>query len=405
MFLPETRGLLRVSACFYLLHILFQGKIALLELTSFWAIFFLGWAMVKGQIRPVWHILYYPLFVYGVISTISALAAPRRIHQGAEVMLWFKMLIFPTALTLLTRVPRLRDWAMRAHVVFGVGMATWGLIEYFVFHQQTLEQRINGPATHVMTYSGLILPMGLLFFVMWMHERTWLYGFSTLITTFALLLTFTRSVWLGWLVAVAVILLLTRWKWLFFATPALLLFITFMPQALFARFISTFDPTQSSNLDRIRMLEAGGEMIRDYPLLGVGPANVKEIYPLYKKHDAPRFRPPHLHNNVVQIWAERGIVALCAYLLFLGLFLRECARAWRTPARKWAEAGLAITIGLTYAGLFEFNWGDTEVFYALLDKYALVLASIVLVIGELKQPAAEPALPNEPQPVLVAGGA
>ena len=87
---------------------------------------------------------------------------------------------------------------------------------------------------------------------------------------------------------------------------------------------------QSSNLDRIRMAEAGVEIIKDYPLLGVGPANVKEVYPLYRKHDAPRFRIPHLHNNVIQLWAERGVLASprtsCS-----SLFLRECARGWRGP--------------------------------------------------------------------------
>ena len=76
------------------------------------------------------------------------------------------------------------------------------------------------------------------------------------------------------------------------------------------------------------MAEAGVEIIKDYPLLGVGPANVKEVYPLYRKHDAPRFRIPHLHNNVIQLWAERGVLALVAYLFLQFLFLRECARGW-----------------------------------------------------------------------------
>ena len=35
---------------------------------------------------------------------------------------------------------------------------------------------------------------------------------------------------------------------------------------------------------------------------------------------------------------------------------------------------MAITVGLTYAGLFEFNFGDTEVFYLMLELFALVVA-------------------------------
>jgi O-antigen ligase len=138
---------------------------------------------------------------------------------------------------------------------------------------------------------------------------------------------------------------------------------------------STFDTTQSSNFDRIRMLEGGVEIIRDYPLFGVGPANIKEVYPLYRRADAPRFRIPHLHNNVVQIWAERGVLALAAYLLLLALFTRECARCWRSTARMYAQIGVGVLVSLTIAGMFEFNFGDTEVLLSLLDLFALVVVS------------------------------
>jgi hypothetical protein len=33
-------------------------------------------------------------------------------------------------------------------------------------------------------------------------------------------------------------------------------------------------------------------------------------------------------------------------------------------------------VGLTIAGLFEFNFGDTEVFYTLLNLFALVIVSL-----------------------------
>jgi O-antigen ligase len=124
------------------------------------------------------------------------------------------------------------------------------------------------------------------------------------------------------------------------------------------------------------MLEAGVEMIRDHPVLGVGPANVKDAYALYRKHDAPRPRPPHLHNNVIQLWAERGVIGLAAYLLLLALFVRECVKAWHAPQRPWAEAGIAVVVSLAVAGLFEFNFGDTEVFYTMLNLFALVAVRI-----------------------------
>ena len=327
--------------------------------------------------RIGWHILYYPLAIFGIASSLSAIFADRNIHLAGEQSTWVKMMAFPLALALYRRAPSLRDLALRMILFFGATIAIMGFGQYLIEGQRDLEHRITGPASHVMTFSGLLLPVALIFLVLWFHDRRnlWLLGGAAL-TTSALMLTFTRSAWLGWVVAVFALLLIRRPRWIIVAVPLLVLFIDFMPLAMFGRLISTFDTRQSSNLDRIRMVEGGVEIIKDYPLLGVGPANVKEIYPLYRKPDAPRFRIPHLHNNVVQLWAERGVLALAAYLLLLALFVRACFRSLGTPGERYGEMGLAVTIGLTVAGLFEFNFGDTEIFFMLLDTMALVIAFV-----------------------------
>jgi O-antigen ligase len=220
---------------------------------------------------------------------------------------------------------------------------------------------------------------------LWWRQRKWWQLVACLLSTLTLLLTFTRSVWLGWAIAALVVVLVSRARIAFYALPVVVLFITFMPLDLFGRLISTFDLKQSSNFDRIRMLEAGTEMIRDHPVLGLGLTNVKETYALYRKHDAPRPRPPHLHNNVVQLWAERGILGLASYLLLLVLFLRECVAGWNGPQRVWAEVGVAVAVSLTVAGLFEFNFGDTEVFYMMLNLFALVVVQLERPLPEANE--------------------
>ena len=368
--------LVRVAVVLYVLHILLIVKIALVELTAFWCIFCLGWAIARKETRFSSHILSFPLVVYGLASTVSAIFAETRIHQLYEGMLWFKMLIFPAAIVLYREVPKLREYATYAFAMVAGGGACWGLIEFVFFDQRDLERRINGPSSHVMTYSGILLPLSVMMLVLAWRQRKWWQIAACALSSFTLLLTFTRSVWLGWAVAAFVVIVASRARLFFYALPALILFVTFMPMDLFSRLVSTFDARQSSNFDRIRMLEAGVEMIRDHPVLGVGPANVKASYAIYRKHDAPRPRPPHLHNNVVQIWAERGILALSAYLLLLALFVRECVRAWRGPNHVWAEVGIGAVVSLTVAGLFEFNFGDTEVFYVLLNVFAFVAVQV-----------------------------
>jgi O-antigen ligase len=369
----------RVTVVCYLAHILLQGKIALSELALAATLAAFAWALIRREIHPSFHILYYPLAMYGVVSTVSAIVNHSSRHLFGESALWLKMLVFPVALILFREVPRSRELALRAQIAFGVVIAGYGIVQYLMAGQHDLEHRITGPSTHVMTYSGLTLPISLLLVMIAIRRRRiWLFA-CAFIVSFALLLTFTRSVWLGWLVAVFTVLVLNRSKWIVFAVPVLIFGITFLPDSMFGRLVSSFDTRQSSNLDRIRMAQGGMEIIKDHPVFGVGPANVKEIYPLYRLPDAPRFRPPHLHNNLIQLWAERGIGAVIAYLLLLGLFLRECARGWSGQAREFAEAGVAIALGLAYAGLFEFNFGDTEVFLLMLELFALVVASIEAV--------------------------
>src|SRR5947209_3453765 len=126
-----------------------------------------------------------------------------------------------------------------AHLVFqsrtagselGAVAATWiasaGLWEYYALKQHDLEHRITGLSTHVMTFSGLLLPFSLLFGILWLHERKWWMFVPAVLASFALLLTFTRSAWLAWTFAIFVVLILPRPRWIVYALAALVLVVT-----------------------------------------------------------------------------------------------------------------------------------------------------------------------------------
>jgi O-antigen ligase len=138
------------------------------------------------------------------------------------------------------------------------------------------------------------------------------------------------------------------------------------------------------------MVQAGFEIVKDHPFFGVGPSNIKEIYPLYREPDAPRFRIPHLHNNLIQIWAERGILALSGYLLFVFAFITLCIRARReeSSVRLFTDIGIAAAVGLFFAGFFEFNFGDSEVLLVMIDVFALVCAGMEVVSSPVGNEAA-----------------
>ncbi|HEU4523191.1 MAG TPA: hypothetical protein VFT12_14375, partial [Thermoanaerobaculia bacterium] len=86
---------LRIAAAWYLIHILVQGKTAPSELSAFFTILFFGWALARREVRLSFHILYYPLLLYGIASSFSALVNWPSLHPLLDAMTWFKMLIFP----------------------------------------------------------------------------------------------------------------------------------------------------------------------------------------------------------------------------------------------------------------------------------------------------------------------
>ncbi len=367
----------RIATLAYLAHILCEGWIGSSEGFLGIALIAAIVALVRRELTVPFHLLYLPLGLYVAASLASALASPDPLHGLNEALDWFHLLAFPLAIALYASVRGLPRLAIGAFTILAFFQSSLGLAQYAFLGYDALERRITGTTAHVMTFSGIVLPLSLLFISLtFSRSGKAVHWAAAALTSAALALTFTRGAWIGWGAGVLTIVALRRIRLVPWLVPIGLLALTFSPEPIFARFVSSFDLRQTSVLDRIRMAEAGVEMIRDRPLFGVGPGNVKEVYPLYRKDDAPRFTVPHLHSNPVQIWAERGVLALVAWGLLIALFLREALRLRREGgAAPWLDGGIAAAVALTVAGLFEFNFGDTEVLLTMLDVWAVTLVA------------------------------
>src|SRR5207249_5618385 len=58
--------------------------------------------------------------------------------------------------------------------------------------------------------------------------------------------------------------------------------------------------------DRLAMLDTGLRLVRAHPITGVGPGQVKQLYPVWAGPEALRRSTSHLHNTPLQIAVERG---------------------------------------------------------------------------------------------------
>jgi O-antigen ligase len=154
------------------------------------------------------------------------------------------------------------------------------------------------------------------------------------------------------------------------------LFFAIAPAPLTARYISIFSLKDPTNRDRVAMLREGLHMIRDHPLVGIGPNMVRPLYASYRDPDAVELMNQHLHNVPVQIAAERGLPALAVWLWFIvGLVIALAKQLRVERVRFLAAAGLAAVISMLAAGMFEYNFGDSEFLMLFLILVTLPFAA------------------------------
>ena len=109
---------------------------------------------------------------------------------------------------------------------------------------------------------------------------------------------------------------------IFFSNPRVRSLISQRPTTI--RQLSVEQIADGPTKDRVFMLQAGQNIFKDYPMLGVGPGNLSRIYNRYRPIEAGSGLElvQQLHNTPAQILAELGIVGLSAYLLWIGAFIK-----------------------------------------------------------------------------------
>jgi O-antigen ligase len=334
------------------------------------------WIVRSDARRPDVPQFFWPLAAYAGLTLASAAMSldPRASFIDSRQLVL--ILIVPVVIRLArgTRAMTTLDVIM----ALGAAGAFIGVVEYTIFGFDNLNRRPMGSLSHYMTYSGLImLVLGaavarLLFYP---AQRIWP-AVAVPALAVALAATQTRNAYLGALAALACLLPLRQVRLLLAVPVLIVLFVVAAPAQIKDRAFSIANLQDESNRDRIQMLAMGRNMIRDYPMFGVGPEMVGRVYGKYLQPNPVHTYNPHLHNVPVQIAAERGLPALAVWLWFIG------AAAWgllqefrRGPAPALAAAGLGAIAAMLTAGLFEYNFGDSEFMMLFLGLISLPYAA------------------------------
>jgi O-antigen ligase len=317
--------------------------------------------VIRGRERIEVPSMFWPLAAYAGITLVSSafsVSPSVSFHDSKQLVLFaivpivYRLAVGRRALTVVDVI-----------ITVGAVNAVYGILQYGILNYDNLGRRVQGSLGHYMTYSGVIMLVACIAAARVMfreRDRLWAALIMPAIIV-ALALTFSRNAWVGACFGIGLLFALRDFRLLAIIPVVAALFITFAPLQISNRLYSTFSLTDPTNVDRLAMARSGLRIIERFPLTGVGPDMVIQVYPHYRDPEATKQLNPHLHNVPLQIAAERGLPALGIWLWFIVTLVRELIGKLKTSAFKsLPTAALAAVAAMLTAGMFEYNFGDSE---------------------------------------------
>jgi O-antigen ligase len=360
----------------YALHLWTVFGIALSNMLG--GVTLLAWVKERPSIDPRARAVLLPLGLYSLcfLLSIAFSANPAGSLPGSRALI--ALLTLPLGLALV-RGPAAARRIVDGLIVMAAVSGAWGLCQLFIGYGG-IDHRLRGPFSHWMTFAGVLLIANLLLISQLISGRgvksvwRWL---ALVVINAGLIGGLTRGAWIAAAVAIAVVLLIRAPRWLALFVLLLPALAVVGPTPVRERAESIFNLSNFSNYDRLCMIEAGWRMVRERPILGQGPRMVRERYPIYRHPTAPRFWVPHLHNNIVQLAAEQGLVATAAFIWLMAAAAWQAYRLYRRQRLIPGDGSdlylgaFGALVAFNLAGMFEFNWGDAEV-----QRLALFLVAL-----------------------------
>ena len=196
------------------------------------------------------------------------------------------------------------------------------------------------------------------------------------------LLTFSRGGYIGMIMGIGALIILS-WKYLsiFKKSTIGLLFSIFLVVVLFTnqsivnRFVSSFNFSEGSNVERIKNWQQGWEVFSDNILTGVGIGN----YSIYLYPTIEYRTPVYAHNLYLDIGAEMGIFALFIWLLLIGVTVWQLYRLSRITDDNYVRAlSLGLIGSLTWFSVHSFF--DTPIYSPTILAIFIVIISLSVMI-------------------------
>jgi len=333
---------------------------------------------------------------WGVMVLATALSPVQGAAIAGLIKLTLNILLFLLLARVLRR-PRLRTGLVTVYLLTTLVVSVFGLRQWF-FGADALATWVDPTSnlagtTRVYSYlgnpnllAGYLVPAVMLSGSAIFAWPRWtpklLAIMAALVNTACLVLTFSRGGWLGFVAGgfAWMVLLVQFWSiqfnsfWKRWALPlliggsaAFLILAIAAVDPLRDRVMSIFaGRSDSSNNFRINVWMSVIEMIKDRPILGIGPGNdaFNAVYPLYQQ---PRYTALSAYSVFLEIAVEAGLIGIGMFLWLLtvtfGQGWRQLQRLRETQSGQayWLIAALATLVGMLVHGSVDTVWYRPQV--------------------------------------------
>jgi len=229
--------------------------------------------------------------------------------------------------------------------------------------------RLKGTRSHPLTFAeclffGFVLNAALVMLARSVRMKLY-WSAGLLAQGMALLFSYSRGVWIATALALGFFAYtgFGRSRRLLLIVLAVLAAVFLVHPGMRGRIMSADASSSASNSIRLNLWQSGLAISRDFPVFGVGPRNVRTVYPRYQRPSIPDKRIwSELHNTYLQLLAERGIVGLGLFLWLLASIFRCLRRAARTAPRGSFEQVFGRAMLAAFAGFLVYSVTENALF-------------------------------------------
>ena len=221
------------------------------------------------------------------------------------------------------------------------------------------------------------------------HKRYYAY-FGLAFPVAGLLMTYSRSSWMGLALTAAVYVFVQKKQVL----PALVLAgmaaIPLLPASILNRILTIGSSADSSTRYRIYVWNGALDILHNCAIFGagLGPGNFKPLFD--EACHTQYFTAAHAHMVYLEVWVEMGILGVVGYLSYTFTTIRNAFRSGvRTSRflRYFLIAGASSLVGIALVSSFEY-----VIFYPRVMYTLFILAGLLTAAGRFsKTPALEKA--------------